>query len=225
MWDLGQLVVLLSRVTNINMITFVGCKEDNIDAIRDIMFKPGKFTEAINERLIALEVLDRPPQRIVNHERHPFVSIQTEIPNVRAGYLYLLVCVTEPYLAYVGHTGRSLILRLREHNSGAGSIFTRGKAWALYAYACNFPTIPGITNKEMREKMEKEIHFRMRRNFWPWEVKHALISAITQFNVRKGANCIVHVTGNIDEHRIRQISRTRQIEPHIYSDPPQNPMA
>jgi predicted GIY-YIG superfamily endonuclease len=225
MWDLGQLVVLLSRVTNINMITFVGSKEDNMNAVRDIMTKPGKFTEAVNERLIALDVLRRPPQRIVTYQRHPFVPIQTEIPNVQRGFVYLLVCVHEPYLAYVGETGRSLMLRLREHNSGGGSRFTRGKAWALYAFICNFPAIPGTTNREMRLKMEKEIHLRMRHNFWPWEVKRAMMSATTHFNENIRATSILHVTGNVNEDRVRQMARTKESEPRIYSDPPQNPMA
>ncbi|CAG0901418.1 unnamed protein product [Cyprideis torosa] len=131
MWDLGQLVVLLSRVTNMDLITFVGNKDDNINAIEDIMTKTGKFTEAINERLVALDVLSHPPQRIITNEGHPFVPIRSEIPDVPRGYVYLLVCVNEPYLAYVGETGRSLMLRLREHNTGFIIEDEKSGGWVL----------------------------------------------------------------------------------------------
>ncbi|CAG0890579.1 unnamed protein product [Cyprideis torosa] len=109
MWDLGQLIVLLSRVTNMKMITFVGSKEDNLNAVEEIMTKEGKFTQAINERLIALDVLTSPPQRIITDQANPFIPIRREIPNATGGYVYLLVCIHEPNLCYVGETGRSLI--------------------------------------------------------------------------------------------------------------------
>ncbi|CAG0901954.1 unnamed protein product [Cyprideis torosa] len=97
MWDLGQLIVLLSRVTNMKMITFVGSKQDNLNAVEEIMTKEGKFTEAITERLVALDVLTSPPQRIITEQANPFVPIRREIPNVAQGYVYLLVCIHEPY--------------------------------------------------------------------------------------------------------------------------------
>ncbi|CAG0893520.1 unnamed protein product [Cyprideis torosa] len=100
MWDLGQLVVLLSRVSRMDMISFIGDKEDNLHAIEQIMTKPGKFTEAIEERLLDLNVLPRiPPQRVVFSGSHPFTPVSSEIPNVSGGYVYLLVCVHQPYLS------------------------------------------------------------------------------------------------------------------------------
>jgi predicted GIY-YIG superfamily endonuclease len=221
MWDLGQLIVLLSRVTNIKMITFVGSKEDNLNAVEEIMTKEGKFTQAINERLIALDVLTSPPQRIITDQANPFIPIRREIPNATGGYVYLLVCIHEPNLCYVGETGRSLILRLREHNSGTGSKFTKGKAWALYAYVFNFPSPYQTTNRIIREWFEKRIHRIMRKNFWPWQVKDAMTRASTNYNLEEKAACIVHEVGRLDEHTVRIMARQKGSEPEVRSDPPQ----
>jgi predicted GIY-YIG superfamily endonuclease len=221
MWDLGQLIVLLSRVTNMKMITFVGSKQDNLNAVEEIMTKEGKFTEAITERLVALDVLTSPPQRIITEQANPFLPIRREIPNVAQGYVYLLVCIHEPYVCYVGETGRSLMLRLREHNSGVGSVFTKGKAWGLYAYVYNFPSPYQITNREMREWFETTIHRAMRKNSWPWQVKDAMKRATTDYNVEHKAACIVHEVARLDEHIVRSMARQRGSNPQVRADPPQ----
>ncbi|CAG0905075.1 unnamed protein product [Cyprideis torosa] len=91
-----------------DMISFIGDKEDNLHAIEQIMTKPGKFTEAIQERLVDLNVLPRiPPQRVVFSGSHPFTPVSSEIPNVSGGYVYLLVAPRQ-LINILGDTASSM---------------------------------------------------------------------------------------------------------------------
>tara|TARA_B100001175_G_C19045416_1_gene419408 strand:+ start:44 stop:331 length:288 start_codon:yes stop_codon:yes gene_type:complete len=48
-------------------------------------------------------------------------------------YVYLLVCITNKKVSYVGYTN-NLLKRIKLHNSGKGAKFTKGRKWELAYY-------------------------------------------------------------------------------------------
>ena len=137
LWLPEQLYVVMSRVRSLNQVTFVGSKESNKRAVLDLVCKKSQWAELTNEILTKISACDP----TIDHARaSPFPPSVKELPVQNLGFCYLLQSEPQQHLLYIGST-MSLVLRLREHNAGLGSAFTKVQnrlPWMVCAYVTGF---------------------------------------------------------------------------------------
>ena len=137
LWLPEQLYVVMSRVRSLNQVTFVGSKESNKRAVLDLVCKKSQWAELTNEILTKSSAGDP----TIDHARaSPFPPSMRELPVQNLGFCYLLQSEPQQHLLYIGST-MSLVRRLREHNAGLGSAFTKVQnrlPWMVCAYVTGF---------------------------------------------------------------------------------------
>ena len=121
-------------------MTFVGSKESNKRAVLDLVCKNSQWAELTNEILTKSSAGDP----TIDHARaSPFPPSMRELPVQNVGFCYLLQSEPQQHLLYIGST-MSLVRRLREHNAGLGSSFTKVQnrlPWMVCAYVTGFNSI------------------------------------------------------------------------------------
>ena len=137
LWLSEQLYVIASRVRNLQDITFVGTKENNEVAVKDLLFKNSHWAALTNEILRSVHL-----QNVSIHQSrvHPYPSNALSPPTSNTGFCYLLQSAPQPQHLYIGLT-MSLKQRLRQRNSGNGSTFTdviARRPWVLVAFVTGF---------------------------------------------------------------------------------------
>ena len=137
LWLPEQMYVVVSRVRSLNQVTFVGSKESNKRAVLDLVCKKPQWAELTNE-ILTKSSASNPT---IDHARaSPFPPSVKELPNQNLGFCYLLQSEPQKHLLYIGST-MSLVRRLREHNAGLGSAFTKVQnrlPWIVCAYVTGF---------------------------------------------------------------------------------------
>ena len=208
LWSKSQLLVVLSRVTDLQSLYFVGNREETLNAMDTVMMTSEPFDDVIRERLQMADTSDHNPNRIISNVEHPFTPNGRGIPDVYTGYVYLICCPDQPNISYVGQTGRQLRLRLREHQYGNGSQYTRGRSWALVACITGFfgPTEELIHNQRLC--LERMIHCNLEGRF-PWQIVAQMRTEVVAFNSRPPADntnfLTLHIISDIEEPRIRNL--------------------
>ena len=74
-------------------------------------------------------------------------------------YVYMLVCIDNKNISYVGYT-KDLQKRLKLHNSSKGAKFTRGRKWKL-VYKKRYTS----KNTAMSEEMKLKKNFKLRNYY------------------------------------------------------------
>ena len=144
LWMSEQLYVIASRVRDLFDITFVGNKVEVGQAVKEVLQKYSHWaalTNAIMNSLTAPNVV------VSQFLSNPFPSASVPTPDTPVGYCYLLQSAPLSELLYIGSTV-TLKRRLREHNSGHGSVFTNvvsRRPWILVAF------VTGFSPKEITE--------------------------------------------------------------------------
>jgi predicted GIY-YIG superfamily endonuclease len=88
----------------------------------------------------ALDILTTDAWREITNEFHPYAPRTCTIPDVSSGFVYMLVSGANFHTCYIGETN-NLLRRIGEHNTGAGSNFTRRTylmPWLLLAFVTGF---------------------------------------------------------------------------------------
>ena len=137
-WLKEQLYVVVSRVTDLSHITFVGDKQRTLDAINLLCRKDSHLVPLIDNFLSSRGSCNSGVSAIQTF--YPFPLRVFDVPLSAIGYCYLLVSVKRRELFYIGSC-KTLRRRLQEHNSGNGSAFTKPverRPWALVAYVTGF---------------------------------------------------------------------------------------
>ena len=139
LWMSEQLYVIASRVRELPDITFVGDKKEMEVTMKNLLRKSSHWAAMTNAIMQSLSV---PNVVVTQFESYPFPSATVQPPDAPVGYCYLLQSAPQPRHLYVGSTD-NLKRRLREHNSGGGSVFTNvvsRRPWVLLAYVTGFST-------------------------------------------------------------------------------------
>ena len=160
-WHREQLLVLLSRVPNLNNITFVGSKDDVMQTIKLAVRRSSHQTSYVDSFLKML-ISEESPTRVqyINCETLQFKPFYRSLPTSKFGYVYILVSCPYPSLVYVGET-ICLSRRLYEHNTGRGASFTepiQRRPWGVLAYITGFDTANMSENERQRRQLEQQIH-------------------------------------------------------------------
>ena len=137
LWLLEQLYVVMSRVRSLNQVPFVGTKEANRTAVLGLVRKTSQWSELTNETLTKSSARD---PTIFHANASPFPLTTRDLPTQNLGFSYLLQSVPQNELLYIGST-MSLLRRLREHNAGLSSSFTKLQnrlPWKVCAYVTGF---------------------------------------------------------------------------------------
>ena len=142
LWLKSQVVVLLSRTRFAKETVFLSTNpRETAEALYDILLTTTPFETYISQLLESLCTSNNyhdPPQ--FNMTNRIYTPATVSLPTDNTGQVYLLVSCLDTNFVYIGST-RSIIKRLREHNSGFGSNQTAPpslRPWGLLAYVNGF---------------------------------------------------------------------------------------
>ena len=157
LWLLEQLYVVVSRVRNLSNVTFVGSKENNEQSVLLLMNKKSQWSELTTE---IINKCTSDNGKIFFGKTSPFPMLPTLLPTDNLGYCYILRSVPMNRLLYIGST-MCLGRRLREHNAGLGSTFTKvpwRRPWEVGAFVAGFhlPTA-SIRIREFEKQWMREV--------------------------------------------------------------------
>jgi predicted GIY-YIG superfamily endonuclease len=148
------LLVILSRVTDMSDVIFVGTKAQTIEAIRQVMAKRSPLMERANY------VLGRLGGRLaIDGAREDFV-----IPDADTWCVYTLYSLRHPSVFYTGKT-KNMSRRLGEHNGGHGSAFTSQthlRPLGIVALLTGFTQ--DAAGEAKMNQTERQLHVLFRRN-------------------------------------------------------------
>ena len=147
LWDVAQLLVLLSRTRRAKNIIFVGNKETTIKSILSLLTVSTQWTDYM-ENVICLVTINSNSNTGTETSRIPFFNYESfpleynciPIPRCNTGYVYFIVSTKDTSKSYIGQT-MDLQKRLNQHNSGFGTDFTNNinlRPWILYAFIVGF---------------------------------------------------------------------------------------
>jgi hypothetical protein len=135
MWEKGQLVVLLSRISRCAKDTiFVGSKADMLDAVKHLLLQNTQWTGYIEDILSNITVGDitkmednihrfEGPRRM-DQRYFPYYCIyDTYFPQCNSGFVHMLASLKRYAFIYIGEIFK-MIRRLHEHDKGRKSSFT-----------------------------------------------------------------------------------------------------
>mgnify|MGYP003340757998 CR=1 FL=1 len=144
LWDVAQILVLLSRTRSANDIIFVGDQETTIDSIVKLLHTSTQWTDYM-ERVI--QFLSNPTDEhthtnipVFQYESFPLDYNCISIPRCNTGFVYFLVSTKDTSKTYIGQT-MDLYKRINQHNSGYGTDFTNNiklRPWIIYAFITGF---------------------------------------------------------------------------------------
>jgi len=191
LWDKEQIVVLLSRTSYARDIIFVGDPDDTINALVKLIKTRTQYAEYISHVLDMLcgerDTDSLIPAIItIRQQFHPFRPADVGIPQELSGYCYILLSLEDGYTTYIGETN-DLLTRLRQHNSGWGSLQTAStqlRPWALLSYVCGFDGSKVHMQRFEREWQQKrDFNFRVRRRLCPSQIADLARSVMGEWAV------------------------------------------
>ena len=202
LWEKEQLYVLASRVQRLSDLTFIGSKQNTLNAIKCLLIKKNQW-DKYTEQLVNT-ASNQTPAVFDVAKFSPFRPQKLEIPNEAVGFVYLLVSIKDVTSFYVGETSE-LRRGLLQHNSGQSSFFTfqpHLRPWGLLAFATGFSDI-AEENQIQRKTLERTIKDEIFKKFHafnrsgsPNEVLGVFLDCIQQAKFE--INCLrAVITGSI----------------------------
>ena len=160
LWAKEQLYVVVSRVTDLSHITFVGNRTETLNAIKELCRKENHLLWYIES---LLQIYSHGSGRIAQCQQfHPFPLKHFDVPSASIGFCYLLVSVPHRDLFYIGSC-MNLRKRLSQHNAGTGSHFTRPierRPWALAAFVHGFSDVSRRTHAQFEADWQRSMEAR-----------------------------------------------------------------
>ena len=154
-WEKEQLLVLLSRVTKLDEITFIGNKTDIETTLSTIIQKKNCWTDFIDNFLSKLTTDNQLPGTLNLLASH-FSPWNIILPEDEVGFVYLLISTKIAGVFFIGETV-GLRKCLKAINSGYGPEKTRPierRPWGLLAFVSGFTTGNLLTNARQRKFLE-----------------------------------------------------------------------
>ena len=170
LWDVAQLLVLLSRTRKAENIIFVGNKQTTIKSIISLLQTSSQWTDYMEHviQLLGSTSENDMVSTNVNERNIPVFEYYMfplgykciPIPRCNTGFVYFLVSSKDSTKTYIGQT-MDLTKRLSQHNSGFGTDFTQQivlRPWIIYAFITGF-------EKNRTLMLSVEHDWKMRRQF------------------------------------------------------------
>jgi hypothetical protein len=189
-WEKGMLVVLTSRTRFAKDIIFVGNKTETLEALKEILLRKTQWCEFMENVLSLITVNQEdcvlPSERLLTYESYPLRICDAILPQCNTGFTYMLISIKRgaERFSYIGQT-ICLRKRLKQHNSGIGSISTAPehlRPYALFAYICGF-----AKRRTLREHVEHQ-----------WKVKRDVLIQNGNADVRDWARSGQEVINNLN---------------------------
>ena len=161
-WEKEQLLVLLSRVSKLEDITFIGTESDLLATLTAVIQKESCWSHFINSLLLTLASPTTTHTSTFNVLTTNFQPWNIVLPDDNTGFVYILVSTKITNVFYIGETV-CLRRRLREHNSGQGAESTRPierRPWAVLAFVTGFCTTNMLTNMRQRKELERTLNYQ-----------------------------------------------------------------
>ena len=144
MWDKGQMIVILSRTHIAMQSIFVGDKRETLRALKELLIRKTQWTDYMEMILEIITVREsgemRSGRSVMNTDTFPYRICDMSLPQCNTGYVYMLLSLEDKKFVYIGMTN-SIRERIKQHNSGVGSVSTEPlhlRPYALLAYICGF---------------------------------------------------------------------------------------
>ena len=162
-WDKEQLLVLLSRVSKLQDITFVGNESDLHSTLVTIIQQESCYTNYINNLLSKLAAApSNSSSSSINVLTTNYLPWNVVLPEDETGFVYLLVSTKMPNVFYIGETD-NIRRSLRQHNCGNGASATRPierRPWGVLALATGFSTSNMAINEQQRKRLESTLNYK-----------------------------------------------------------------
>jgi hypothetical protein len=148
LWDRQQLLVIISRVSSLDDILFVGSRQETLQAIKELLSQTEDFDEHIDKIMSSIDVLRDgggilPPTNLLP-------SLNTSIPSRDCGFVFMLVSIKFPQ-CFKLEDSQSLEKMLRKYNTSDERGISHLRPWAVACFVCGFPEAGcHETNMEMR---------------------------------------------------------------------------
>ena len=144
-WDKGQMIVILSRTKYASNTIFVGDKNDTLTALKDLLTRKTQWTDFMEEILCLITINNTSENhttrtRSFTQQTFPYRVCDVSLPQYNTEYVYMLLSIKDQNFTYIGKMN-NIRTRIRQHNSGLGSISTEPlhlRPYALFAYICGF---------------------------------------------------------------------------------------
>ena len=193
LWDKAQVVVLLSRTRYAKDIIFVGNKRKTIQALTLLIQLNTQWEEYMES---VLSIICKNSNGFVapkyfDYTSFPFRIKDVSLPTCNTGFCYMLISTKDHSKNYIGQTNL-LGKRLKQHNSGYGSVFTddiQYRPWFLFAYVCGFSN-----DKSLMKYFEHK-----------WQEKRNYLVSVGRKNPIMLAMCAESVAKDIDRHELKLI--------------------
>ena len=136
-WEKEQLLVLLSRVSRLDDLTFVGTAEDLERTLIEVIQRQSCWCDFISNFLSQMtQPASTNQPTTMNLLTSNFMPWNVVLPSDDTGFVYILLSTKLANVFYIGET-INLRQSLREHNSGHGDESTRPierRPWAMLAF-------------------------------------------------------------------------------------------
>ena len=141
-WSEAQLMVLLSRTTTVQDLTFVGDKGETIRMLKRALFLRSQFAEHMEHVLKTLAGVEssEPVVRLDNPRMSPHRPCDMPLPSNLTGSSCFLVSTQDWTTTHIGET-IDLRQRMTNHNAGEGAKQTQPchlRPWALMGCVTGF---------------------------------------------------------------------------------------
>ena len=162
-WDKNQVLVLLGRVRSLSNIMFVGCLEENLDAIKKVLQTIDPLGEHLDTVLEKCNMLSRPDRFIPSL---PYKRCEG-VPSICCSYVYMVI--SKKYNKYLLRECVNLRESLTEINSILNTRQLPFQPWLLACYIVGFDG-SSSENQHLRRKFlnawiaaafEKNLHSPM----------------------------------------------------------------
>jgi hypothetical protein len=168
LWTREQLLVIISRVTTLKNLMFIGPKDDNLKAIKQALRRvPRRWKEIANMVQYTDVVSNGRYQTVQLFANAPTLINPRALPDDNLGYLYVLMSSKkDSSFGYVGETN-CLQRRLREHNNLFGGCVQTNNPdlmpYIVMGYVFGFPgSGDDRANREMRKALERKVEQRLK---------------------------------------------------------------
>ena len=188
LWDKGQMIVLLSRTKRACDTIFVGDKIDTLNALKTLLTIKTQWTDYMEDviSIVTINTSEQQEQRRVHTQTSfPFRIVDVSLSQCNTGYVYMLISLKDKNFSYIGKT-KSIRQRIRQHNSGIGSVATEPlhlRPYALFAYICGFNSKIAILSYVERK----------------WKEKRDDLRENGENNIQAWAHCGNEIIENMDE--------------------------
>ncbi|XP_047741131.1 uncharacterized protein LOC125179393 [Hyalella azteca] len=151
LWERDQLLVIISRVSSLDDVLFVGSQHDTMQAITELLNQTNVWDDRIDKIMSSVDALRDGGGILPPIKSLP--SLNTSIPSQNCGFTTMFVSINFPN-KYELLEAASIENALWEYNYSRLDSRNHFKPWAVAAFVCGFPG-----GGDQHENLEMRQHF------------------------------------------------------------------